>query len=140
MPETPSVSKQGCPARAFHLLSVAIDVRLTSAGPKAVMRLRSFQPFRKGTDNVPNDPRHWQSWCTAPQNAPHWVGLKFRRSPPSPQYTSSEDIDWIEPNKSCQNKRAMPPPGCKLLPTLLSQFNARIARAGLPRCKTHFKH
>ena len=48
MPETPTVSKQGCPARAFHLLSVAIDVRLTSAGTKAAVRLWSFQPLWTG--------------------------------------------------------------------------------------------
>ena len=123
----PLVSKQGALARPFQLLSAALDARLTSEDQKMAMRLRSFQPFRTGIDDVLNDPRHWQSWCTAPQNAPHWVGLRFRRSPPSPQYTSSEDIDWIEPNKSCQNKRAVPPPGRKLLSTLLSQFNARIA-------------
>ena len=57
-----------------------------------------------------------------------------------PPCASSQEIDWIEPNKSRQNKCALPPLGRKLLSTFHSQFNARIARAGLPRCKTHFKH
>lgn len=145
MPENPPVSKFEIqtgvlPPVPFQLLSATIHAPLTSTRSKVAMRLQDFQPFWTGIDYVPNDPRHCQSWCTAPQNATQWVGLGVRRPPLSPPMRVQSKHRLGQTNKSHQNQRVVPPAVGRLLSTLHSQFNATIARGGLPRCKTHFKH